>query len=78
MAGSKVGPFAQVCFAEKDHAGVPQFPGYKRILRPPGPNESQGARGGHHSIGSIDVVLDQNGDTVQWTARSFFFALTIK
>ena len=78
VAGANVGPLAEIGFAEDDGAGCAQFLRDERIFRRLRADQSQRAGGGHHLIRGIDVVFDEHGNTVQWSAWAFGFALPVE
>ena len=70
MTRAEVGPLAQVGLAEDDRAGRAQSRHHERVLRRHRSLERQRPGGGHHAIAGVDVVLDDDRDTVQRTART--------
>ena len=69
MRGTKIGPFAEIGFAENDCAGGAQPRGDEGILRsvPIGEGERPGGGGG--AVARFDVVLEQNRNAVQRSAQ---------
>ena len=78
MAGTNVGPLAEIGFAEDNGAGGAQLLRYEGILGRPGADERERPGGGHHLVGGIDVVFDEHGDAVQGAARTFGLAFLIE
>ena len=78
MAGPEVGPLAQIGLAENHRSRLAQSLGDEGIARRDGAGESERAGGGHHAIGGIDVVLDENGNAVQRAARPFVAPLFVE
>src|SRR2546423_13392801 len=70
MARTKVGPLAQVGLSQNHGAGFPQSLDDKRVARRDGPGKSERAGGGHHSVSSVDVVLDKYRNAVQRAAHA--------
>ncbi len=66
---TEIGPFAQVRLAQHDCAGGAQPPDERRIGRAQRPRQRQGSRGRGDRVGSLDVVFDNNGNSMQWPAQ---------
>ena len=67
---SEIRPLAEVRLAEDDRARLAETPHDEGVLRRLRSGERERSGGRHHAIGGRDVVLDQDGDPVQRTARS--------
>src|SRR4029077_19404336 len=79
MTRANVGPFAEVGFAENHGAGLAESLDDERIFRRLGSaDQGQRAGGGHHLVGGVDVVFDDDGDAVERTAGALVFAFTVK
>ncbi len=78
MAGPEVCPLAEIGLAENHGAGRAQLLSDKRIAGGDGAGKGKRSGGGHHAIGSIDVVFDEYGNAVQRAARAFLMALLVE
>src|SRR5213075_1618289 len=78
MTGTKVGPLAQVRFADDNCARIAQLLCDKRVLQRYRSAERQRTGRRRHPIVRIDVVLDEHGNAVQGSAQPSGFALAIK
>src|SRR6266404_3490283 len=67
MAGTKVGPLAQISFAEDYGARLAQLLSDGRILKRTRSAQRQRAGGCRHAIVRVYVVLDQNWNSMQGT-----------
>src|SRR6185503_16443946 len=69
VRGPEVRPLAQVRLPEDDRARLTKPSGNKRVARRDRltKRERPGARA--HAVGGVDVVLDQHGNAVQWSAH---------
>jgi hypothetical protein len=77
MAGAKIGPLAEIGLAEDDRAGCAEARDEFGVL---GRGSRKGERTGrcHHFVAGFDVVLDEDRDAMEGSARAFVFALTIE
>src|SRR5260370_16250152 len=78
MAGTDVGPLAEIGFPQDNGSGGAQFLYDERILWRLGADQSERTGGGHHAVGGIDVVLNKDGDPVHRSVRAFGLALAIE
>jgi hypothetical protein len=65
VGGPEVRPFAQIRLAKDDSARRAQPLGYERVARRDVAGEGERAGRRAHLVGRVDVVLDENGDSVQ-------------
>src|SRR5262249_29865142 len=61
---TKVGPLAEVCLAENDCARFTEFSRHERITLRLRTNQRERSGGGHHAILSVDVVFDQDRNSM--------------
>src|ERR1700730_11880369 len=78
MAGTDVGPLAEIGLPQDNSSGGAQFLCDEGVLWRLGAGQSARTGGGHHAVGGIDVVLNKDGDPVHRSARAFGLALAIE
>jgi hypothetical protein len=79
MGGTEVGPLAEIGLAQQQGAGGPQPAGDEGVPRRGlGPDQGQGAGGGGHAVGGVDVVLEQHRQPVQGPAQVARAALPVE
>src|ERR1700731_2598899 len=78
MAGTDVGPLAEIGLPQDNSSGGAQFLRNEGILWRLGADQSERTCGGHHAVGGIDIVLNKDGDSVHRSARAFGLALAIE
>ena len=78
MRGTKVGPLAEVGFAQDDGARGAQARRYEGVLWRVPIGESQRTGGGAGLVAGVDVVLEQDRDAVQRSAHMPVLALLIE
>ncbi len=67
---AKVGPFAQVGFAQDDRTRVAQSRNQKSVIGGAVCGERQRTGGRVHAITGVDVGFQHDGDSMQWPARA--------
>ncbi len=78
MRRAEVGPLGKVGLAQDHGAGLPQPRGQEGIPRRDRALQGQRAGGGRHAVVGADVVLEQDGDAVEGTARTFRLAFGVE
>src|SRR6266550_877301 len=78
MIGSEVGPLTQISFAKNYYSGVAQLLRDKGVLQWFRTYQRERACCGHHAIGCVYIVFDENGDPVKRAACSFILTLAIE
>jgi hypothetical protein len=78
MRRAEVCPLAEIRFAEKNRSSVAQLAGDERISWSNRSLESERSCCRRHSIAGIDVVLEKNRNSMQWTARSSRCSLAVE
>jgi hypothetical protein len=75
---AEIRPFAEIGLAQDDCPGAPQAARDRRVLQRGPPGECERARTRAETVGGVDVVLEQDRNAVQRTARPFAAALRVE
>jgi hypothetical protein len=78
MTRTKIGPLAQVGFADDDRPRVAQLFGHGRVLQRHRSGQRQRSRRSHHSIVRIDIVFDKDRNPMQRSAHTPGLSLVVK
>jgi hypothetical protein len=78
MAGANVRPLAEIGLAQEHGPGLAQLLRHKRISCWLRSQKCQRSGGGLHAVGGIDIVFDQNRNSVQRTADVSFFSFLVE
>ena len=72
---AEIGPLAEVCLAEDHRASPPQARRDRRVLQRGAPRKCERACARTLAVRGVDVVLEQDRDAVQRSARALAMAL---
>src|SRR5438094_10347689 len=77
MAGANVRPLGEIGLAENNCSSLAQLLNNESIFCTARSKHRQRSRRGFHAIGGIDVVFNQDWNSVQRTARTLVFTFFI-
>jgi hypothetical protein len=78
MRGPEIRPFAQIRFPEEHGTSCAQLRRDERILRRNGSLERQRPGGGSHPVSGVDIVLEQNRNSMQRPAHASRLSLAVE
>src|SRR6516164_9661535 len=78
MAGPNIRPFGGVGFSQNYRARLAQ-PLYKKgVLSRPSTDQGERTSGRQHAVGRVHIVFNENGNAVEWAARSLILEFLIE
>ncbi len=78
MGAANVGPLAEVGFAEDYCARFAQLGGHKRVFLRSRAEQGKRSGSGVHAVSSVDVVFDEDWNSVERAAWTFVFAFPVE